>query len=551
MVSSRRIVLGGVLGLVLTAGLQAPLLAQDSARVTSTARWVAPLVTPGSPAAERARAARLLGQAPVAGSLLQSASTLSPPPGGAAGLALLSPALRAVANSDLPFSFNDGALWAGRGVNLSLMAGARMHAGPATLVLAPELVFSENRAFQTIVYPRTGAPQRSPFASPWYAPPSSLDLFSRPGADSRAQVDPGQSSLTLTVGGLAIGAASESLWWGPGVRNALVMSTQAPGVPHLFLRTARPLRTPLGELEGRWIAGTLTESAFFDTLTSNDHRSLSALALTFRPAGEPGLVLGLARAVYGEREGAGLGASAMFDVFRRVPRDVAFAGEADARDQLLSLFGQWMVPAAGLEAYFEWARFGRLGSLRGLLESPERAQGYTAGLQWARPLGRESAARVQAEATYLEPSSAAPAAVEVSSYASRSVPQGYTQRGQLIGASIGPGASSQWVAADYLAPAWQAGIFAQRIRWDNAALYRLPAPTYLQHDVTLAWGLRGVLRFGALEAAAQASLQTRFNYLYQNVAESIENFRAIDVRNYSLSAELRAFPAAWRAEPQS
>jgi hypothetical protein len=52
-------------------------------------------------------------------------------------------------------------------------------------------------------------------------------------------------------------------------------------------------------------------------------------------------------------------------------------------------------------------------------------------------------------------------------------PRGFTSRGQPLGAAVGPGSQSQWAALDYVAPRWQAGLFAQRVRHQNDALYRV------------------------------------------------------------------------------
>jgi hypothetical protein len=509
-------------------------------------------ITLGSPSEDRLRTAHLLGQRSATGFLVRSASSLmswSEPDNGGLEWALILPEWRTVWNSAIPFSptDNDGALWAGRGLNLQAMGGVRGRYGPVSLVLAPQVVYQENRDFQTIPYPESRTPRRDHFASPWHFPPSSLDLPSRLGEEALTRVDLGQSSLTLDLGPAAIGAATEHLWWGPGIRNAIVMSNNAAGIPHLFLRTSGPLATPLGEVEGRWILGRLTESEFFDTVADNDHRSISALAVAFRPGAEPDLTLGFARAVYALPTDGAVSPGAAFDVFRSVRR----RGSADAdgtssgtrRDQVLSLFGRWIFPESGFETYFEWARFEQPRSFREVLTSPHRSQGYTLGLQWAKALARSSVVRLQSELTYLEPSSAEWDQIRVSSYASPSVPHGYTQRGQIIGASIGPGASSQWIAADYLAPAWQVGLFGGRIRWETAAFHRLtPRPSLLQHDVSLFAGLRGGYRFRGLEATAEAAVATRFNYLFQNRPSTFDDILAVDLRNYSLRLELR--PAA-------
>ncbi|MDQ3606062.1 MAG: capsule assembly Wzi family protein, partial [Gemmatimonadota bacterium] len=306
------------------------------------------------------------------------------------------------------------------------MAGLRGRYGPLSIVLAPEFLLQRNLEFQTISSQRE---DRSSYASPWHEGASgSLDLPLRFGRKPSFFVRPGQSSVTVEVGRLAMGAATENLWWGPGIRNAIVMSSNAPGIPHLFLRTAAPLRTPLGLVEGRWIVGTLRESAYFDFQPENDARSLGAIAISLQTAAEPNLAVGATRAVYATRTGSSLPFGSAFDVFRSVGRPNAPAagdsGAVGGRDQLFSLFGRWVFPESGLESYVEWARFEQPASLRELLADPGHTQGYTVGLQWARPVSSSSVLRLQSEATYLEPGSPPAQQPLISSYASTAVPQG-------------------------------------------------------------------------------------------------------------------------------
>lgn len=507
-----------------------------------------PFVTLGSDAEDRLRIGQLLDGPSSPGFLIRSPSQLSPSLGaGEGGLRwrLIEPELRTIWNSDLPFSLNDGALWAGRGTNLRLMAGVRGLSGRFSFVLAPEFLLQRNLAFQTIPSQRG---DRSPFASPWHEGASgSLDLPLRFGGESFSFVHPGQSSVSAALGRFAVGAATENLWWGPGIRNAIVMSNNAAGIPHLFLRTAAPLRTQLGEFEGRWIAGMLRESAHFDFDPGNDARSISALAIVLQPAVEPNLTVGVARAVYGTVSGSLFPVRWAPDVFRSVGRPNAApasdSSEAAGRDQIFSLFGRWAFPESGFEAYAEWARFEEPTSLHDFLAEPGHSQGYTLGLQFARPTSSTSLLRLQSEVTYLEPSPRQQVPGGVSSYASRIVPQGYTHHGQIIGASIGPGASSQWIAGDYLSESWKVGLFGGRIRWETAAFYNIPTiPSLIKHDVSVFVGARGGYRVMGLDASAALTIGQRFNYLFQNVSTDFGAASAVDIRNYTLDLTIRGLP---------
>ncbi|MGH9884283.1 MAG: hypothetical protein ACREBE_02065, partial [bacterium] len=97
--------------------------------------------------------------------LIRSASRLTPPldTGGQWRVGVLVPEARAVRNSTLPYSLNDGSLWAGRGWSASLTAGVSARLGVARLIIAPTLVSEQNSDFQVIPYPRDSVPLRSPW----------------------------------------------------------------------------------------------------------------------------------------------------------------------------------------------------------------------------------------------------------------------------------------------------------------------------------------------------------------------------------------------------
>ena len=496
------------------------------------------LMTIGSQAEDRLRLDQLVGRDSTDGFLLRTPSAMTPRLGTVGSkprLELLDPELRTVWNSAIPFSLNDGAMWAGRGANLLLQAGVQVAYGPVEIILAPQFTYSQNLAFQ--VFPGAD-PARSPFSSPWHVGQASADLPLRFGDQSARLVDLGQSSITLYTGAIAVGAATENQWWGPGIRNAIVMSDNAEGVPHLFLRTARPIRTALGMLEARWIIGGLTESLYFDTsATASGLRSLSGLVVTLRPGRARNLTLGVSRVVYGQARSGDQILSRLFDVVSQYG-SVPGTGDGTStrgRDQLLALFGRWLFLESGLEVYAEWARSELPRSFRLLLLDPHRSQGYTLGLQWARPLDTAGAVfRLQAELTDLEQSIAVAGQVPPPDYyTGGNTAQGYTQRGKVIGAAIGPGGSSEWLAGDVVAGRWQAGLFVGRIRWEDDALFRQFSTSYYRHDVSLFAGVRGGVRLARWDVSVAAIATRRQNYLFQN---SLLTFggHTVDVSDYTL-----------------
>ncbi len=518
-------------------------------------RWV-PLPVLGGEAEDRARLGHLLGRAGSDRFLLRSPSdaldSLPGAPGRFRWIAI-TPAIAVVNNSAMPFSPNDGALWAARGWSNLIRAGLRAQWGRVSLVLAPELVATENLFYELppreVQLPRP--PGRSTFSSPWHVGDYSIDLPLRFGERGLRRLDFGQSTLAVDLGAVTAGLSTENEWWGPGIRNAIVLSNNAPGIWRAFARTSRPVETRVGTFAARWFLGGLFESAYFDASPANDRRSITALAATWTPAGVPTVTLGFTRAVYAPLVGWDDVFGHALDVLRdrglrRAPGDSVLR---PSRDQVLSLFGRWVLPADGFAVHAEWARTDPPRSLRQLLASPNHSQGYTLGLEWARPLraGRD-AVRVQAEVTYLEKSPAYRNEPEHTWYTSAAAPQGYTQRGQVIGAAIGPGASSQWLAVDYFAPTWRVGVFGGRIRWDDDALYSFAgfyANKWCAHDVSLFGGVAAALerRFGRVQATLTRG--ERLNVFYYHLTwcgPTAARNDVLDVVNTTLEVRMSLSP---------
>ena len=462
------------------------------------------------------------------------------------------PTLRSVYNSALPYNANEGNLWAGRGENVLVDGGVIAEYGPVRAVLVPELAYSANRPFQ--IFP--SGLHYSDFASPFHTGPtagySTADVPMRFGDQSLFRASLGQSSLTVRVRGAEFGATTESEWWGPAQRVALLMSNAAPSIPRLFARTAHPIHTRLGDLEARVFAGTLTESPYFDDVPANDFRSMVGLAASIAPRVVAGLTVGVERVVTRAESGAYDADARWLDVLRfwtPAPRLTTSGVPADTAraDQLFAISARQVFPTAGVEVYGEWARQSPPRSFREFLLGPQESQGYTLGLQWlSAPSGRSgpldllrgARVRLGAEASDVEQTVTFRGRAVRDFYSGAATPQGYTQRGQVIGAFTGPGSSSQWGTAELRNVAWQLGSFAGRIRWDNDALYRIDAPNFERHDVSLLGGLQLTRRVPSYDVRASLTYQRRYDYLFQNAVDTPGGVPTYNVNNVTFGVML-------------
>lgn len=445
--------------------------------------------------------------------------------------ATLDPArVRIFLNSAIPYGGNDGAIWQGKGITTALDAGGTLDWGPLSASLHPELIFTQNGSFPLAPVDRAGA---SMYGYPWRR----IDLPQRFGPDPFWTLASGQSKVRFTWRGVTVGFGTESLWWGPGIDNAILMSNNAPGFPHAILATAHPVDIGIGTVDAQWVWGRLEESGWADSIPESwyestgttERRFFTGIVGSFRPRGLTGWTLGGARVYTMMVPRGGLGLGEYFLVLQQ-PQKEAFASEAnpagdDQRDQILSLFARWARPGSGFEAYAEWSRNDHSWDFRDFIFEPEHSQGYILGFQQAVPLAGNRILAVRSELTHLERAPTFQARAEPTYYAHHLVPPGYTHRGQVIGAAVGPGGNSQSLAVDLYAPWGRAGLFLLREVHDNDAYWVVAARDDLgpgRHDVSTGLGARWSRFFGQVAFGADALLTKEYNrYFARNTTHNV------------------------------
>jgi hypothetical protein len=498
---------------------------------------------------ERERLGELAGDPQVTPILLRSVSAyITRVEPSSRQLGIFFPELQLLNNSALPWSMNDGDLWAGRGRSTRLSGGFYSRLGRVQIVLAPELTHEANKYFALHIpeierFPIP--PDRSQWAFPWYVyGPYSIDMPTRFGDKPIRRLSLGQSSILIGFSKFQFGFANENEWWGPGIGNALVLSNNAPGFPHFLLRTAKPLKTRIGDVDARWIVGGLTESPFFDTTSTNNLRSITLGALTLRLRKPDGLTLGVTRSVWETASRWGDIPVRWLELFHPVgwPNRVPLNDSSLApggRDQIFSLFARWVMPESGFELYTEWGRTEFPASLRNFLLAPNHTQAYTVGFQWRRPgFTGTDFWRMQAENTSVEQDATfrdRPLGVW---YTSRKVIQGYTNRGQPLGAAVGPGSSGQNLNVDYMSPDWSIGMKVGRIRYNEDVRSISPIlefKSWCTHDIDLYYGPRVTSRSRFGFAALDYAFGNRIQPWFQVRSGCPRGNAMVDIRNTTLN----------------
>jgi len=421
----------------------------------------------------------------------------------------LDPELRALWNSSRPYGQNDAAIWQGKGGTVGLSAGAYVRLGPLSAAFKPQILYNQNTSFD--LWPGTDYRYPSPYGS--------IDLPQRFGADPFTTLDLGQSYIRLGYKGLAVGLSNENMWWGPALHNPIVMSNNAPGFPHLFLGTSGPLGLGFGQIQGRWLFGRLSESDYFDENPDNDDRLFTGIVLDITPRFVPGLSIGVTR-VYTlytpDRMTRDYYLLAFQNPFKK--NTTQADGISDDKDQILSGYVRWLLPESGLEVFAEIGRGDHSEDARDLNLEPEHTAAYTIGFQKAFTGFGGKDLRLAGEITRLQDTRTAMLRQAGSFYVHSQILQGYTQRGQVIGAGIGPGSNSQFLGLDWFAPWGKAGIFTLRTAYDANRFYYYQQPIVDSEDeleLDLALGAHALLFIGKFEIGASLTFVHLFNQYYE------------------------------------
>ena len=441
--------------------------------------------------------------------------------------------VRLVANSGYPNGGNDGAIWAGKGLTGALDAGVTLEWKHLSATLHPVAWYAQNASFVLAPVARSGAPQ---YAYPWRI----IDLPQRFGPGRVTIVDPGQSTVRLTVGSVTAGFGTENLWWGPGIHSSILMSDNAAGFPHGMLATSRPVDVKIAMLEAQWIWGRLQDSGWLDAVATSRHGRFltgAVVSLTFKRL--EGLSLGMARVFTAMVPDAGLDRGEYLLIFQRTSKQSFQSTEnpegSDKRDQMVSFFARWVIPGGGFEAYGEWARNDHGVHLRDYLLEPEHAQAYTLGFQKTLSLTGERILVLGGELTHLERAPTFQVRDEPIFYAHHLVLPGYTQRGQVIGSALGPGGNGQHLSVDVYSSWGRAGAFLLRQVHDNDAYWvdaLREGKGNCCHDVTAGGGGRVTAFVHDLELSGSGTLTRELN-------------RYFDHRNDVWNVNL-ALSATWR-----
>jgi hypothetical protein len=383
-------------------------------------------------------------------------------------------------NTHHPYGINDGSMVQARGYQTQISAGLFAQIGPLTIQLRPEYVYGENKKFVGLGEVPNGVYWNTSIAKRF----NTIDLPDRFGDGEYSKLSWGQSSIRLNAGPVSFGLSNENLWWGPGVRNSLLMSNNASGFAHLTLNTIRPVKTYIGSFEAQIIGGRLEQSGVASPIgpefqtKPKDWRYMSGLVLTYQPKWVPNFFIGLDRTFVTNNRDMGSSFGDYFPIFK-APEKSSFnlpdgtnAEDVAARDQYIAFFTRYVLPESKAEVYFEYGRNDHSYNTRDGLVEPEHSRAYILGLRKLVPLRRtDEYIQIGVEFTKLEEASTRFIRDTPSWYGHYQVTDGYTNRGQVLGAGIGPGSNLQSLDVNWVKGLKKIGLTFERLVNNNDLFY--------------------------------------------------------------------------------
>lgn len=367
-------------------------------------------------------------------------------------------------NSDVPHSYNDGSFWQGKGTNSKMSFGVEFSNEVVSLRLLPEFWVAQNNDFETIT-----TESSSGYGDYW----TEFDNLQRFGDKTYTELSFGQSDLRFTYNDiLTLGLSTENIKLGPGKINNIILGSQGAGFPHVDFGTVGLIPFfSLGSFEFRTLYGVLTESDYFDEDSSNDHAWYSGTSLGLNPKIFPNLTLGLNH--YYTKP---LDDLDRLDAIRHIPGIDKSNSGVDAKDVMISFTFNYFLPVVDFHLYGELARNDSFTSINDLWRQPEHTTGYTIGLsKQIYTFDNSSKLVFSAEHTDLGQTRTYEVRPAGSWYrhAWAGWTQGYTNNGQLLGSSIGPGSNSQWAELSYVCDTFMVNFSFQRIAHDKDYYYLL------------------------------------------------------------------------------
>ncbi|WP_422355580.1 capsule assembly Wzi family protein [Roseivirga pacifica] len=448
-----------------------------------------------------------------------------------------------------PYGWNDGSLLPVGGYQQLISAGVAGKLGPLNIQLNPEFHYAQNLDYDG--FPLDAG---TTLWSTYYR--SQLNYIDTPesfGSEPINKLMWGQSSIKLELGPVSAGWSNQNIYWGPGKKNALVMSNNSTGFQHLTLNTNKAIKTPIGHFEAQVIAGKLDGSGydppranmvingqFIYRSRSEDWRYLSGIAMTYQPKWIPRLSLGFTRVVQQYSETAKEN-NDYFAAFSNLFRSNDKFNDI-VRDQLASVFFRYFWTSTKSEFYFEFSRNDTSIDFRDFFLEPGHAAAYLFGFTKLFPFQQKKNEFIEMELewTILQQGSGRIIRDASTFYIHSQVRHGYTHKGEILGAGIGPSANAQTINVNWVSGMNKLGIQFERYVHNNDLYIYLfqHIRNYRRHWIDISAFVTGSWQFDNLMLGGKIGLIKSLNYQYQYYTTPSFQVGFADKYNYTASFDV-------------
>ncbi|HMM12875.1 MAG TPA: capsule assembly Wzi family protein [Bacteroidales bacterium] len=463
-------------------------------------------------------------------------------------------------NGHHPYGWSDGPMVPSKGLQQYVSAGFFMKAGLFEAQLMPEFVYAQNKPFQN-------PPAR----------PRDIDMPERMGQEPYRRFFPGQSFVRLQMGPVSVGYSTENIWYGPGMKNSIILTNNAPGFRHFSLMTNRPVKTPVGTFEAHMAAGRLHRSGFKwpsryepgtwppiagdvtpDTVNGTKaYGYTNTMALTWQPKWLPGLFLGATRAV--QAKGDPDHVLDYFKILYLSARGENLTNQPSGsvilnRNQLASVFFRYFFPGANAEIYMEIGREDFWYDFQDLLTRLQYSTAYNLGFRKLHILPQPNHwLEVSAEYTKIQAPFGNLVGPGISGYSfyTHGELKGWTHFGQVLGSGIGPGSNMMTFGLRHSTGSRTFGLHFERVAYNEDLFYT--ALPYLRlgsganpffvdaskHFVDWGFLLSHQNNFGRLSAGLLLHILKTYNFQWNyDPNGQPDPFRFPGINPWSLNSEL-------------
>lgn len=387
-------------------------------------------------------------------------------------------------NTASPYGQNDGGFWQGKGYNTLFSCGLRLEAYGFEATFLPNISFSQNLEFDYIKPNYTGTNYEGKANLYGYYGLRNLDCPQRFGDSQFWNFDFGETEIRYSYKNITMGFGTQNIWLGPAQINPIIHSNNAQSYPKLDIGLRKQniniKNIDFGTIEFRLWWGKLTESDYFDNNQDNNNNLISAICVAYRLPFLEDLTLAINRTMISKWADRNF-----FEIFRMFDFGMSSDMGTDVADQRASIVIDWKLKKSQTNIYVEWAKNDYSPDYDFIIRYPFHQAGYTFGMRQALHSSKKLKGELTIEFTKLECSRDYDLIFGgggATFYAHGLITQGYTNRGQWLGAGIGTGGNSQLIGYKLYYPKGCFQFYIQRRNPDLDYTFYIDAKNDKQSD---------------------------------------------------------------------